>query len=169
MKWVLIVVLGLVAVVAVICIIGTMLPQGHVATRRARFRQSPEAIWKAITGPPNWRPDVKSFEELPAEAGRRRWREISGNGKITFEEVSATPFSRLEVRIADRDLPFAGGWTYEIEPAAGGATLRVTERGEVYNPVFRFISRFIMGHTRSLEQYLTALGTKFQEQISIEP
>ena len=35
------------------------------------------------------------------------------------------------------------------------------ERGSVYNPVFRFISRFFMGHTSAIDGFLRALGKKF--------
>jgi hypothetical protein len=42
-------------------------------------------------------------------------------------------------------------------PAAGGTTLTVVERGEVYNPVFRFVSRYVIGHTRTLDAYFADL------------
>jgi len=31
----------------------------------------------------------------------------------------------------------------------------------VTNPLFRFMSRFIIGHTATLDQYLRALGKKY--------
>jgi hypothetical protein len=37
-------------------------------------------------------------------------------------------------------------------------TLTITEHGEVYNPLFRFVSRFIMGQTATLDAYLKALN-----------
>jgi hypothetical protein len=70
------------------------------------------------------------------------------------------PPRRMVTRIADPDLPFGGGWTFELEPAdgpQGGTSVRITEDGEVYNPVFRFVSRFVLGHTRSMERYLADL------------
>ena len=54
-------------------------------------------------------------------------------------------------------LPFGGSWTYELIPTAGGTMLRITEDGEVYNPLFRFISRFVLGHYKSIDQYLDDL------------
>jgi hypothetical protein len=74
---------------------------------------------------------------------------------------------RLVARIADPNLPYGGGWTYEVSAVDGGTLLRVTERGEVYNPIFRFVSRFIMGHTKSLEDYLNALAKKFGETATV--
>jgi hypothetical protein len=64
-------------------------------------------------------------------------------------------------RIADPHLPFGGTWTYEVAPAVGGgSTLTITENGEVYNLVFRFISRFVMGYTATIDRYLEALRKK---------
>jgi hypothetical protein len=39
----------------------------------------------------------------------------------------------------------------------------ITENGEVYNPIFRFVSRFIMGHTATLDAYLKSLTTALGE------
>ncbi len=46
----------------------------------------------------------------------------------------------------------------ELAAAAGGTRVRVTEDGEVYNPLFRFVSRFIMGHTATMDRYLDDLA-----------
>ena len=101
---------------------------------------------------PQWRSDVKSVEDLAASP--RRWREHGSNGNLTFEVVSADPPVRLVTRIADRDLPFGGSWTYELAGDNAGTRLSITEHGEVYNPLFRFMSRFIFGHTATMEQFL---------------
>jgi uncharacterized protein YndB with AHSA1/START domain len=160
----------LVAAVVAVVVIGALLPKGHTATRSARFNQPPEAVWAAITdidGFPGWRPGVTRVEHLAGGDGRQRWREHDRQGKITFEVVEAAPPARLVVRIADAGLPYGGSWTYVVAPAGDGAsTLTVTEDGEVYNPVFRFVSRFVLGHTAGLEKYLKALGAKFGETVT---
>jgi hypothetical protein len=46
--------------------------------------------------------------------------------------------------------------------------LRVTEDGEVYNPIFRFVSRFILGQTATQDTYLRAIGKATGEDIRIE-
>ena len=73
----------------------------------------------------------------------------------------ADPPHRLVGRIADKGLPFGGRWEYSIVGQGSASQLTITERGSVYNPIFRFISRFIMGHTASIETYLRALGRRF--------
>ncbi len=41
-------------------------------------------------------------------------------------------------------------------PAPQGSTLTITEDGEVYNPIFRFMSRFVFGHEATMAAYLSA-------------
>ncbi len=172
MRWALIVVAGLAALVLVCVVAGLLLPQSHVAARSARYRASPATVWAVITDVSafsSWRPDVKKVELMSTPPAPPRWREI-GERPITFEQVEVDPPNRMVVHIADASLPFGGGWSYELAPAdGGGTTLNVTEHGEVYNPIFRFVSRFIIGHTASLDGYLRALGTKLGEQVTPIP
>lgn len=170
MKWILVAVGVLVLIVAVVAVIGALLPQDHIASRSADFKQPPEALWTAITDVsayPSWRPGIKSLEGLPDREGRKAWRETGSDGAITFELMEAEPPRRLIVRIADPDLPFGGSWTYEIGGSDSSSTLKITENGEVYNVFFRFMSRFVFGHHRTLETYLHALGRKFGETVEV--
>ena len=86
---------------------------------------------------------------------------------MTYEVAEESAPSRLVTRIADKNLPFGGTWTYEIEPAEGGCVLRITERGEIYNIIFRFVARFFLGYASSMESYLRAVANQFHEQAAI--
>ena len=163
MKWALVVV-GII-VVAIVCVvaIGYALPVAHVAQRSALLDAPPSAVWATITDVtayPDWRPDVDSVEVLAPVDGRQSWRELGANGEITFAMTTVEPPTRLVTRIMDRNLPFGGEWEYVIAPEGAGSRVTITERGEVYNPLFRFVSRFVMGHTAGLETYLGALSTR---------
>ena len=157
---ILIIVVGIiVALVAAIVAIGYMLPVKHVAVRERTFAAPPERVFAAIATPadyPRWRRDVRQVELLPEENGRPRFRETGSDGAITFRIEALEPDRRLVTRIAER-LPFGGSWTFELAPAGAGTTLRITEDGEVYNPIFRFMSRFVFGHHRTIERYLADL------------
>ena len=162
MRWLLIIVGSLVAIVVIVGVGGMLLPQNHVATRSATFRAPPERVWSFITDVgefSSWRPDVKRVEMLPARDGRSVWKESGSNGDITYETVESTPPSRLVTRIVGNE-DFGGSWTHELTPADGGTRLTITENGEVYNPIFRFLSRFVFGHTSTMDDYLEALGKK---------
>ena len=169
MKWALIAVGTLVLLVVIIAGIGYTLPVAHTARRSATLRAAPADVWAAITDVtayPAWRGDVESVEVLAPVNGRQSWRETGTNGTITYATERVDPSTRLVTRIADTDLPFGGEWEYELSPDGAGTRLVITERGEVYNPIFRFVSRFVMGHTSTIDGYLRALGTKFGETIT---
>jgi hypothetical protein len=168
-RWLLYGVVAVVGVIVLITLIGLMLPRKHRATRVARFRQTPETIFAAIAGSQDWRTGVERREVPRRDEEPRRWTEKVGRRDVLFEEVANDPPRLYRTRIADASLPFGGTWTYEISPAAdGGCSCRITEDGEVSNPIFRFVGRFLIGHTRTIEEYLRALGMKFDETISIE-
>jgi len=162
LKWLGVVVLVVGGLITSVALVGASLPVKHTATRSASFKASPQQLWDIISGPPNWRPDVTRYEELPQRDGHRVWTEYGkGGSKMTYEVGQADPPRKLVTRIADPHLPFGGTWTYEIVPGAeSGSTLTITENGEVYNPFFRFISRYVMGYTATMDRYLQALQTK---------
>src|SRR5271170_5060601 len=170
MRIVLWVFLALVGLVILITVIGWLLPRDHVATRIGRYRQPPEDIWKAITdvdAMPSWREGLKSVKKLPDRNGLPAHIEVTSSGEMPMETIEMTPPRKLVSRIAGSNLPFGGTWTFEIAPVADGATLRITENGYVTNPVFRFVSRFVLGYTGEMEKYLRSLAKKFSEPPQI--
>jgi hypothetical protein len=168
-RWAIYSVIIVAAIIAIVVVAGYSLPKSHVATRRARFRESPASLFAAISGPPDWRPDVKAHEDLPAVAGRKRFRDTGSWGDaVTYEVSESTPPHRYMTRIADENLAYSGSWAFDILDDAGGSIVRITESGEVKNPIFRFMSRFVFGQTGSIESYLRNLGKKFGETVAIE-
>jgi len=168
MKWFLWIFVVIAGILVIMVLIGWLLPKAHTVTREARFHQPPDAIWKAITdidAMPSWRQGLKSLKRLPDKNGMASWMETSDSGTIPFETVVSQPPSKLVVRIADPKLPFGGTWTYEITPVPEGSSLRIREDGEVYNPVFRFLARFVFGYSGTINTYLKSLAKKFGEQL----
>ncbi len=164
MKIALIIIAVIVAVVVVILTIGYSLPVKHRAQGQAVIRKTPAAVFAEITDVkafPSWRSSVKTVEVLPDSAGKKRFREIGSDGEILYEVERSVPDQQLVTRIADPSLPFGGRWTFDLIPAGDSTTVRITEDGEVYNPFFRFISRFVMGHTSTIDRYLLDLTNNF--------
>jgi hypothetical protein len=169
MRTVLWILAGLVGLVVLVAIVGGLLPVGHVASRSVSVAAAPEAVFDVIADVeryPEWWSDVSRVELLPAEQGRTRFRQHDANGEIVMEIVDAARPHRLVTRIADPDQPFGGTWTWEIAPEGAGARVTITERGEVYNPIFRFLSRFVFGHTGTIESALAALALMNEQRTT---
>jgi hypothetical protein len=152
-----------------VVIAGYLLPVKHVATVSATIPATPEQVWTALTTPseyPTWRPEVATVDTLPSEAGRAAWREKGKDGTISFVVEQAEAPRRLVTRITDKSLPFGGSWEYLVTGDGTGSRVQITERGEVYNPVFRFVSRFLMGHSATASAYLKALGRKYGAEVA---
>ena len=158
MRWLIYVGLAVVIVPAIVVAIGVALPKEHVASRKIVLHAQPDVVFAQIAGPSDWR-GLKY--ELLAESPLK-WRETDSSGDaITYERVETIAPKRIVNRIADPKLPFGGSWIYEIVPNANGTELTITENGEVYNPLFRFVSRFIMGHTATIQKYQHELAARF--------
>jgi uncharacterized protein YndB with AHSA1/START domain len=155
--WIALAVVGI--LVVVVLLIGWSLPQKHRASRQASFAAPPAAVWALITDVdafPSWRNDVKAVRRLPEREGRQVWVEEGSNGPITLAVERSEAPRLLVLRIADPDLPFGGAWTYDVQPTATGSTLTITEDGEIYNPVFRTMARFVFGYDATMAAYLKA-------------
>ena len=169
MKLILILGGGVIGLIALVLIIGALLPSKHTASREITLARAPTevyAILRDFASAPKWRRELKSVEILENVDGRTRFREDSKNGHITYEVVEDTPPEKLATRIVDRDLGYFGTWTYYLSSAEQGTRVRITEEGEVPNVLFRFMSRFVFGHTATTDAYLRALGRKFAEEVT---
>lgn len=162
MRWILIILAVLAALVVAIVVVGMMLPQNHTASRTARLSAAPQTVWNLITDVdayPSWRGGVDSVQKIES-GSRMTWREISKNDRITFEALVEDAPSHFVAHIADKGLPYGGSWDYKLSPDGSGTRITITENGEVYNPVFRFVSKYVIGHTTTIEKYLKNLSTK---------
>ncbi len=155
---------GLALIVVTVVVVGFLLPREHRADREQVIATTPEELRRVIMTPaayPEWRSGVTRVELLDAVGGKQRFVEHGDDDAITFEMEEVEPARRVVSRIADPSLPFGGTWTFELSPAEGGTKLRITEDGEVSNPVFRFVSKFVMGHHAGIDRYLGDLQRRF--------
>ena len=160
LKWILWIMAGLIALVAAIYGVGLLLPRDHVATADTTIAAPPDrvaALIRDVEGQPRWRPAVKRIEVLERGPDGLRYREHGGDDVITFlfrQEADG----RFRSTIADEALPFGGAWTIEVRAAAaGGSLVQVREDGVVKDPLYRFFSRFVFGHTATMRAYLSDL------------
>ena len=133
----------LIAVISGVAILawigGSMLPVAHQATRSATFAVAPDVLYHVIS----------------ERAAYQEWWDDDTPTIV----VESRPPAWMVTRIND-GLPFGGTWTFEIVADADGSRLTITERGEVYNPIFRILSRYVFGHTATMDAFLEALAAR---------
>jgi uncharacterized protein YndB with AHSA1/START domain len=166
MKWLLYILAALVGLVALVAAIGAMLPKEHTASRNMRFRPQPAALFAVVSDfakYPEWRTGVTRVDvDGPVRQGALI-REEGPNGPIPYRLEVFEPPSKIVMRIADPSLAFGGTWTLEVFQNDSGSELVITENGEVYNPIFRFLSKFFFSPTETMDQYLADLKRKLGE------
>lgn len=157
-----------IAAVGIVAGVGALLPRRHVASRSATYRATPEQLFTLISGPQTWRADVLHSEAVAGPQGQLLLRETTRDGTMTYEAFAVKPPTSIGRRVVGKNLPFSGSWSYSLTPSAGGTTIRITEDAEVYNPVFRFMSRFVIGQTRTMDTYLRSLGKATGQEVQIK-
>ena len=154
---------GLVLLAGIMALIGSRLPKAHVVSRSIHLRQSPQEVYAVVRdfgSAPKWRADVKQIE-VDAQPGKPVYfREEAKHGTVNYELVEDVPAQRMVTRIRDTDLGYSGQWTYSFTPENGGTLVTITEDGEVSNVLFRFMSRYIFGHTATIDGYLESLAKR---------
>lgn len=167
MKWVLIVVGALVALVGLAALAGAALPREHRASRSIELRQPSDSVWRVIRdfqGLPAWWSEMKQVDRA-ADTAAERWHQRMGGFAMTIEVAEDRPPSHLVTRIvAAEDAPFGGRWVYELTGVAGGTRVTVTEEGWIANPLFRTMAR-LRGLDATIKSYLRALGRRFGEDV----
>ena len=167
LKAIVAIVVAMGALVGVVALLGNQLPVGHVASRYVMIGAPIDVVFSTITefeAAASWR-DLKSVTVTKdPESGRQRVTEESSSGPITMEVEQLVPPKRLVMRIVDESA-FGGAWAYALEPQGNATRITITEHGEVYNPVFRFVGKYIMGYTRTIDSYLMSLGRKLGSEV----
>lgn len=135
-RWALWSLAGFLGMIALVAAIGYFLPVAHQASRSAEFSAPPEVVHALISDLPNY---------------STWWPENQTN----VEVVESIPPRKLTTRIVG-ETAFGGTWTWEIQKTASGSRATITERGEIYNPLFRALARFVFGHASTMESCLAA-------------
>lgn len=155
MKWILIVSAVILTAVIAIWLIGRSLPVSHTVTVDRAIDDAPERVWSRIRNVeswPEWRNDVTSVERRSDET----IEVVDGNGSVRYS-VDEPSERTLITTISSENLPWGGRWIWTVVPEGTGSRVTITEEGEVYNPIFRFLSRYVFGHETSARTALDQL------------
>jgi uncharacterized protein YndB with AHSA1/START domain len=151
---------GLAALVGAVCAVGLALPKHHVARAEQAIAAPPERVAelvREVEAQPRWRKGVTAIDVQERGEGRLRYRERSGGDVIAYLFEETAPGSTFRSTITDETLPFGGSWTITLTPAGEGTLVSIVEQGEVRNPIFRALARFVFGHQATMKAYLADL------------
>jgi hypothetical protein len=171
MRWLLTALAALLILFALVVAVGSLVPREHVAAVRATYRAAPDEVFRTIhdvARGAEWRGGLQRVEVIDTEGDRLRWRETADWGVLTFQHDEVVPGRRVVARIVDEGQGFGGTWSWDIEPAGSGSRVTITEHGVIDNPLYRFMSRYLMGYYASLESYAADLGRRLGEDVDAQ-
>ncbi len=158
-RWAIIAVGLIIGMVAVVWIIGATLPRKHTVSVSKRFETPAETLFKAaidIDGWPKWRSGVDEVIHLDGPGFRAET--ISGDDRLAFDFDVDFKQLRMTSNIITEDIPFGGEWIIQVEAIAPKQSrITITENGFVDPPIWRFFSKFLIGHKRTAQQFLDDL------------
>lgn len=158
MYWILLVMGALASLVLAVIVGGLATPRKYAASRAVTLRATPETIWSLVRDVGSyaeWRPEIES-----ALVDGEEWQEFMTGRALRFGVVASEAPRRFVARMLDDDMPSTSEWTWDLAPRDGGTRVTLTERGEIGNPIFRFVAVHMSGHSRSIEAVLRALALK---------
>lgn len=148
--------------------VGSMLPAEHVAERSADVAADAARVAeriRAVEAQPQWRRKVTRVEVHERGPHQVRYTEFAGRDAIAFDMTADREGRRFVSTIASADLPFGGRWLIALEPIAASRTrVTIREEGVVRPPVFRALSRYVIGHGATMDAYLEDLSNSFEER-----
>ena len=142
MKWIGVIIIGLAALAGVIAGIGATLPRAHRASRTLRVKRTPAEVWPVLL-------------------------QATQSSDVPVDVLESQPPHRLVTRVTEKEQNFGGTWTIVVAPQPAGTDLTITEDGWVANPIFRFVSRFIIGHHATMDGMLKKIAADLNENAAL--
>ena len=142
MKWIAFLGGGIVVLVVAVVAVGAMLPRTHKASRTLRVKRAPAEVWPALL-------------------------QATQTSDVPVDVLDSQPPHRLVTRVTERETNFGGTWTIAIVPEPAGSALTIAEDGWVANPIFRFVSRFVLGHHASMDGMLKKIAAALNEEAAL--
>ena len=166
MNWTWRIVGTVVLLISAIYLFGAILPVEHEASRSADFPRPPQDVYDLIAdfrGYPTWWPEVQKVDVAVEGTNRTTFTQHTADGALMITVRERNPPSRY-VTMIDPGQEFGGSWTFDIVETPTGSRLTITERGEIYSPMFRALARLVFGYTGTMESFLAAARQRLSSQ-----
>jgi hypothetical protein len=86
---------------------------------------------------------------------------------VPVDILENDPPHRLVTRVTEAEKNFGGTWTIAIASVSDGSEVTIVEDGWVANPIFRFVSRFLIGHHATMDDLLKQVAIALHEDPAL--
>ena len=152
-------VLSTLGVVALIFIIGLMLPKEREFVKQAELKSPPEKVFHIVSDFKNqasWRDDVQKIEVIDQET----WIEFPEKGTpLTFRIQQKVENHLLEIEIIEPK-SFDGKWIGTFEKTPTGTKVLFKEIVIISNPFFRVLTSIFVDLEKTMDLYMENLKAK---------
>jgi hypothetical protein len=158
MRILFLIVAALVLLVALVALIGWLLPATREGRAQGVIAAPPDQILAVIA-------DVEAQPEWRAVGTVTRtadgWEEVTARGeRISFVAEEMTP-ARIRLRFSS-DAGYTGAWEAWLDPVAGGTRISVVERATMPSPLGRILARVMFDPDAFATMYLAALKARVE-------
>ncbi|MHC5024633.1 MAG: SRPBCC family protein [Planctomycetota bacterium] len=166
MSWILFIVGGLLALAAVILVVGSLLPATYRGQATMTVPSPPQLVWAELENfekhPISGRM-TRAVQRLPDHEGLACWTEDLGSSIVTVRTLESEPGTRLVRQMSDSVVPMRARSEIRLEPVESGC--RVTgeqtihvRHGTWHVPLFRIILTVSGGAKRAVRDYVRRIA-----------
>ena len=163
-----------VGAVAAMTLLGWLMPSRYVTSQSFLLPVPVSDVWTALGDYPGqlaWRRGLTAVDRLPDEGSTEVWHERFGRSATRSRTIEALSPNWLVRQSDDEAESIRRRWEFALEPVISPRNTRITltERGEIHNPLRRFVVRFITGQSRIMKNYLRDLAGRFNAKPAFVP
>ena len=161
LKWSLLGAGALVGLLALLYVVGRMIPGEHTTVRVAEFSAPQDSVLHTLAdweNTPKWLKEVTTVRRLPDHDGHLTYEESGPEGACVLELLDTLPHGHVVTRFTVEGF-MEGTWTFDITPTSPkSCTVKLSDRTTAHSAFFKLVGR-VMGGSE-LEDYLRELGKR---------
>lgn len=165
MKNVYIILSGLLLLVLVVVLIGTLLPRTRTETKQCILNAPVDAVFAIVTNNQEWhyRSSLDNLDIIRTQGDLEEWEETANGVTVRFKTLEKRPHSFYSFEMDSR--MFTGEWQATFEPMKDDKTLfTAIEKIEYKNLFYRLVGYVFM----DLNKFMTTYQEELTARIELE-